>query len=336
MTRLKDIADFCGVSVSTVSKALSDSGEVSPCIKQKILDTAGRLHYAPKRQRRKTDGMRAIGILKEPEDVFTEESILRWTLLESFRKAVTEKGGILVWMPCSPKNRTGISPLSFARMARLSGMLILDPDPEGRQVREIVEAGIPAVLINHFHDSIPTVYADRAKGIEEFLRILRSYGHRRFAYLYTDTGERCTEHIRILRWCNRTKRAKVPERFLCFLDPDAPQEHVSRIRSILSRRNAPDCLLLSDSRLTAQAWAAILEEGKQVSHDIALAIIGGDGNSFVTGWNADAEQMGRMAARELFSCMEDGDAAPFRLIAVPGVFCPGTTAGRKDNAANRI
>ncbi|MFW5892981.1 MAG: LacI family DNA-binding transcriptional regulator [Bacillota bacterium] len=53
MPRLKDIADKVGVSISTVSRVLSDdpSLHVSEETRQRILDTASKLEYTPRKQR---------------------------------------------------------------------------------------------------------------------------------------------------------------------------------------------------------------------------------------------------------------------------------------------
>lgn len=53
MPRLKDIADAVGVSISTVSRVLSDdpSLHVSEGTREKILDTASDLQYTPKKQK---------------------------------------------------------------------------------------------------------------------------------------------------------------------------------------------------------------------------------------------------------------------------------------------
>ncbi|MFW5893498.1 MAG: LacI family DNA-binding transcriptional regulator [Bacillota bacterium] len=53
MPRLKDIANEVGVSISTVSRVLSDdpSLHVSEATRKKILDTAHKMEYTPKKQR---------------------------------------------------------------------------------------------------------------------------------------------------------------------------------------------------------------------------------------------------------------------------------------------
>ena len=49
MATMKDIAERLGVSVSTVSKSLNGTGNVSESVRQQILDTALEMGYTPRR-----------------------------------------------------------------------------------------------------------------------------------------------------------------------------------------------------------------------------------------------------------------------------------------------
>lgn len=60
MININDVAKAAGVSVSTVSKAINDSGKVSNKTKEKVLDIAKELDYAPSRS--------AVQLVKGTED----------------------------------------------------------------------------------------------------------------------------------------------------------------------------------------------------------------------------------------------------------------------------
>ena len=49
---IKDVADLCGVSISTVSRAINDGGEISEKTKKKILATIKELGYIPNQNAR--------------------------------------------------------------------------------------------------------------------------------------------------------------------------------------------------------------------------------------------------------------------------------------------
>ena len=66
MTKLIDIANELNISVSTVSKALNDSGRVSQQLRKKIKQTAERMQYYPNESARtlKTRSSTMIGVIK--------------------------------------------------------------------------------------------------------------------------------------------------------------------------------------------------------------------------------------------------------------------------------
>src|SRR5690348_14837575 len=51
-TTLKDVAAYCGVAASTVSRALSNPGRVNPTTRERILAAAAELDYRPNTQAR--------------------------------------------------------------------------------------------------------------------------------------------------------------------------------------------------------------------------------------------------------------------------------------------
>lgn len=65
-TRLKDIANYLNVSVTTVSRALNDKGDISPQMRQKVLEVAKILDYKPNSvaiSLRKKTASKLIGII---------------------------------------------------------------------------------------------------------------------------------------------------------------------------------------------------------------------------------------------------------------------------------
>ncbi len=65
MTTLKELAKLLNISVSTVSKALNDSHEISDNTKKRVLELAEKLNYKPNRiaQQLKTNKTKTIGVI---------------------------------------------------------------------------------------------------------------------------------------------------------------------------------------------------------------------------------------------------------------------------------
>ncbi|WP_299520449.1 LacI family DNA-binding transcriptional regulator [Winogradskyella sp.] len=65
MTTLKELAKLLNISVSTVSKALNDSHEISENTKKRVIELADKLNYKPNRiaQQLKTNKTKIIGVI---------------------------------------------------------------------------------------------------------------------------------------------------------------------------------------------------------------------------------------------------------------------------------
>ncbi|WP_299366297.1 LacI family DNA-binding transcriptional regulator [Winogradskyella sp.] len=65
MTTLKELAKLLNISVSTVSKALNDSHEISASTKKRVIELAEKLNYKPNRiaQQLKTNKTKTIGVI---------------------------------------------------------------------------------------------------------------------------------------------------------------------------------------------------------------------------------------------------------------------------------
>ena len=63
MTTLKELAKLLNISVSTVSKALNDSHEISEVTKRRVNELADKLNYKPNRiaQQLKSNRTKTIG-----------------------------------------------------------------------------------------------------------------------------------------------------------------------------------------------------------------------------------------------------------------------------------
>ena len=65
MTTLKELAKLLNISVSTVSKALNDSHEISEFTKKRVNELAEKLNYKPNRiaQQLKTNKTKTVGVI---------------------------------------------------------------------------------------------------------------------------------------------------------------------------------------------------------------------------------------------------------------------------------
>ena len=94
MARLVDIAKELNISVSTVSKALNDSGRVSQKLREKVKETAERIQYYPNESARtlKTNSSTMIGVIMP--DI---TNIFYGKLLKEIDREARQKGYTVIY-----------------------------------------------------------------------------------------------------------------------------------------------------------------------------------------------------------------------------------------------
>ncbi|PFG34313.1 LacI family DNA-binding transcriptional regulator [Sanguibacter antarcticus] len=177
MANVRDVALRAGVSISTVSRALSAPGLVSDATRLKVLEAAKALDYQPNAAARelrvgRTD---AIGLLlPDLENPF----------FASVAKAVhgrARASGISVFTADSDEDPAQELDLVRSLSARVDGLVLASPRASDPDILAAVE-GKTVVLLNRQVGDLPTITIDNADGAFQAVNHLRALGHQRIAY----------------------------------------------------------------------------------------------------------------------------------------------------------
>jgi len=179
---ISDVAGRAGVSITTVSSALNNSGRVSVKTRDRVQRAAQELGYIANLSARSLKGGRTnvlgvvLGELRSP--VYAE---LAASISESARTAGMDT---LLYTTFNDPSR------EHQRVSSLidglcDGLLILLPKESEAELRAFEQSRVPVVLINH-HGAVtklPVVGADNYHGVRAAIRHLTGLGHQRIAFV---------------------------------------------------------------------------------------------------------------------------------------------------------
>ena len=336
MVSLKDIAQHCGVSVGTVSKALNGRGDVGEATKQRILETARELGYTANSVARalKTNRTYSIGI------VFTDLSNSGFmheyfaSTLNSFRQEA-ERCGYDITFISSNMGRTNTGYLQHARYRGLDGVAVINADYFSPMVQELIQSDLPVVTLDHAFNNRPAVLSDNMRGLETLVRYVYGKGHRRIAYIHGNrtavTESRMTGFYRA---CEALK-LDIPNEYITECEYHEPVSCYKATKRLLALPERPSCILFSDDYAYIGGINAIYEENLRVPDDIS--IVGYDGihmakmvSPKLTTWRQNSEELGRNAAEQLIERIEHPRTAQPRHITVEGKLLEGETVRQLD------
>ena len=176
---IKDIAREAGVSISTVSNALNGVDVLKPETREHILNVADRLHYIPNLngKKLKSKATKVIGLftrsLKGPYFA-TLADIMFWEC----HKNGYELNIFVTWNAKSAINNI--------LGEQVDGSVILSTDIGEKEVRSILELGVPAVFLDReiYGKKVSSVIFDSYRDGEIAAEYIIDRGFRRICYVH--------------------------------------------------------------------------------------------------------------------------------------------------------
>ena len=329
MVTIKDIAEVCGVSVATVSRALNGLANPENQHTMDILRKAQEMGYFPNSAARtlKTSRSNNIGIIYEDRMDHEFFSLL----LNELRFAAEDQGYDLTFIRRSSHHEAGTYQ-DRARRRNLDGVVVVQADFTSADVRRLAESGFPAVVIDHVYDDCDCVMSDNRAAMEEIVRAVWTLGHREIAFIHGEDGNVTRERIGgFIRSCQEMGLFLCPDSLVAARFHD-PESCVDAVRRLLAGDRKPTCILCPDDFSCLGALSALQEMNIRVPEEISL--IGFDGTRLsrmvspkLATYRQDTEGIARTAVQLLAEAIEHPQERTPRHIALSGAFIPGETLG---------
>ena len=207
---IKDVAEYSGFSISTISRVLNDHPDVREEVRQKVWKAINELHYVPNSSARdlgktQTD---TIGVLVRGVGNPFLNSVLR-----SIENAVSKTDYSVVMHQINSSEDELAEGASFIKSKRLKGLIFLggrfDYTPE-----QIATLGVPFVcctFTNSFGSlqktAYSSVYIDDYAEAYRAVRKLTDLGHKKIAVLLGKTDDHSISELRFKGYCDALKDA---------------------------------------------------------------------------------------------------------------------------------
>ena len=319
MVSMKDVAVECGVSIATVSKALNDHSDISEETRRKVKEAANRLGYYPNSAARalKTNRSYNIGVLLNnglAHEYFAE-------VLESFKNEAEKKGYDITFVSNHSKKMTFYEHCLYRNF---DGVLVACEDFSNPEIYEMVNGRLPVVTIDYIFNGSTSVNSNNVKGMSELVRYAYSRGHRkieRLAAFYKTMGELGVE---------------VPDEYIkesTYLDSIKAEKLTYEL---LKLKEPPTCIFYPDDLSVVGGKNAIKNMKLHSPKNVSVA--GYDGTRFsqmlnpkITTIRQNTREIGRIAADELISAIENPRATIVKRVVVDAELIEGETIKRIGN-----
>lgn len=327
---LKDIAQACGVSVSTVSKALNDREDISSKKKEEIQRIAKELNYVPNfmAYALKSKQTKNIAVLLSENTGTNLMHEYFVSILNSFKDTVEDRGYYITFLNSS----YAAGRLSYVEQCRymsFDGVLLLCADYQTPEVAELLDSEIPIITIDYKSDKHSNIESNQYGDMKKLMQLIYDRGHRKIAYIHGEhsevTNKRCSAYEDFMM----QKQLQVRKEYL-YTCPYRDYEKAAAItKSVLMLPERPTCIIYPDD-LTAVSGLNLMQEmGLIIPQDISVA--GYDGlrvadimRPRLTTLRQDTMSIGMQAGTKLVQKIEFPESEQ-ETIVVDGMVMPGET-----------
>jgi DNA-binding LacI/PurR family transcriptional regulator len=186
MTKISDVAEKTGYSITTISRAINDHPYVSDKTKKKIFDAMKELDYYPNNvaQQLRGKGTKLIGVIIS----FVTNPFFTY-LVDAIEKAAYQVGYQIVILQTLEEPEREKRFIEMLKKRQLDGLIMTSLDDDSPEVLKLIEAG-KIVVCNRYlgEQNIPLIHVDEKKATYEATYYLLSKGHRKIGYVTGNRG----------------------------------------------------------------------------------------------------------------------------------------------------
>ena len=326
MVRLKDIAEVCGVSVATVSRALNGLTNENRERTAFICQTARDMGYYPNAAARtlKTSRSNNLGILYE--DRMNHEYFS--SLFDELRREADAHGYDLTFL-----GQSGFSESNYyehARQRNLDGVIVVQADYDAAGIIRLATSSIPTVIIDHTYDGCDCVTSDNRSSMDQIVRHVYARGHRRISFIQGEKGAVSRERLAGFYKACAELGIRVPVEYVREGHFHDPAGCTAFIRELLQMDEKPTCVLCPDDYSCLGALWLLESQGLRVPADISL--VGYDGIRMsqmmtprLTTYCQDTVQIAKEVFTLIIDAIENPETHIPKQITVSGMLMEGET-----------
>ena len=304
---LRDIARATGVSVNTVSRALTGKSDINAETKLRVQEEAERLGYQPNMAARSLvlGRTRSIGLV-----VSDCTNPFYAMLIRAVEDVAYSNGYSLLLATSNETVDREAAALQMLRERRVDGLLISPVSVEAPHLGLFVEGNLPCVLLTRRPAGYVGLFVgtDNAQAAELAMRHLLELGHRHIAHVTLSNGS-ISARTRMEAYRRELTRAGIsPDRRFEVAVPQTIEGGRAAACSLLGQRRRPTAIFTYNDQQAVGVLLGLRDAGVEVPAE--MSVIGFDGINLgevvyppLTTMAQQIDTIGRLGAQTLIDAL---------------------------------
>ncbi len=331
MATIKEVARLAGVSISTVSRALSKRVFVEEKTREKVLKAVQLLAYKPNLMAKglKEGYSRSLAlVIPDIQNPFFP------TMIKHLERRATEHGYFIILYNSDRDIQKERKCMEDLKSHYVDGVLFVSVSDDLSQAAELLSANIPVVSMCRESDGIvPCFNSTYSEGAGASIDHLVENGHRKIAVLmgsldknhYRQRSDGCLEAF--------ARHGLEENRRFLVEDVATIETAYEKTKELLSRKDRPTAIFVFFDMMAMGVYTAAADCGLSIPGDLSVA--GFDNVYFsqymtppLTTYDQDVEEIVGLAMRSLADQIEKGGVAAGGTVHIPGKLVVRKSVGR--------
>lgn len=268
---IKQLAQQLGLSISTVSRALNDSYDISPETRDKVLELAKKLNYQPNPHASSLRGHKSKTIAVVVPEIANNFFALA---INGIQTVAREKGYHVLIYVTNENDKIEDDSLKHLQNGRVDGVLISvsNKTVTDETLQKIQEQGLPLVFFDRVRDEFETakVTTDDFESALKATEHLIEQGCKKIAYL--QISKKLSIGMNRMRgYLEALKKHNIKEDKKLIVDcVDSKEDNYAMIEALLKGKNRPDGIFASVEHLAITTYQVCKNLEVNIPKDIKI------------------------------------------------------------------
>lgn len=268
MTSLKDVARYTGLSISTISRALSNKSYVKEHTREKILEAVRLLNYSPNIMARSLKNGRSNTIALFIPSI---QNLIYPDLTRGVEDTARKNGYTVILCNTDESIEMEKSYINTLRPRLIDGFIIASMMPHSNHIKQLRKENFPLVLtLRAYDDSIDAVIIDNKQAAYNAVNYLIERGHRKIAIALGNV-ELNVYSERYKGYRNALEQGGIPfDENLVIRERYTIASLYNITKTLLERGIIPDSVFATTDAQAITVMRAIYDSGYRVPADISV------------------------------------------------------------------
>ncbi len=272
VANIRELADFIGLSITTVSRVLNGKAEtyrISSKTKERVLKAAKEHNYIPNKIARglKTDKTETLGlIIPDIANPFFAD------IAKSIEMEARSKNFSILLFDSNEDINVERELFNLLQGHKVEGIIIAPVGTEFEHLVEVYETGLPMVIIDRYFPDVdlPYITSDNYQGAFDAVNHLISMGHKNIACIQGIKDSQPNKE-RVLGYIQALKKHHIPlDKSFIIGENFSTENGYKQTRILFSQDEPPTAIFALSNLISLGVIKALTEIGLKIPEDVSL------------------------------------------------------------------